>query len=151
MFIRVRLRLSIAAVPAVGQDEDYRVYRAPETIRFERHCADAETHRVQAYADLESEDGRARVLVLNRVGSSVRRREPRSIAAPDANDAPRAGERERGRILGEQCPRPVAGNRQAEVRVALDDEGVACLASFSWFACVMESSAVPEAARCRKV
>ena len=30
MFIRVRLRLSIAAVPAVGQDEDYRVYRAPE-------------------------------------------------------------------------------------------------------------------------
>ena len=64
MFIRVRLRLSIAAVPAVGQDEDYCVYRAPETIRFERHCADAETHRVQAYADLESEDGRARVLVL---------------------------------------------------------------------------------------
>ena len=61
------------------------------------------------------------------------------------------GERERGRSLGEQCPRPVAGNRQAAVEVAFDDEGVACLASFSWFACVMESSAVSEAARCRKV
>ena len=26
-------------VPHAGEDGDYRVYRAPETVRFERHCA----------------------------------------------------------------------------------------------------------------
>ena len=54
----------IVAVPRAGEDGDHRVYRAPETIRFDRHCADATAHQVQAYAQLESEDGRARVLAV---------------------------------------------------------------------------------------
>ena len=49
---------------AAGQDSGNRIYRALETIRFERHCANAEAHRVQAYAKLESHGGRARALVL---------------------------------------------------------------------------------------
>ena len=35
-----------------------------QTVRFEHRCADAEPHRVQAYAEMGSEDGRARALVL---------------------------------------------------------------------------------------
>ena len=54
----------IVATPAADEDDAYRVYSAAETIRFERHCANAEAHRVQAYAELESEDGGARALVL---------------------------------------------------------------------------------------
>ena len=52
------------ADPASGEAGQHRVYRAAETIRFERHCANAEAHRVQAYAELASERGRARALVL---------------------------------------------------------------------------------------
>lgn len=52
----------IVAAPAWG--EDYRVYRAAESVRFERHCASAEAYRVQAFAELGSEDDRARALVL---------------------------------------------------------------------------------------
>ena len=54
----------IFAKSAAGEDGDYRVYRAADTIRFERHCADAEAHQVQAWTELGSEDGRVRALVL---------------------------------------------------------------------------------------
>ena len=54
----------IVAAPVAGEAGDHHVYRAPETIRFERHCANAEAHRVQAYAELVSGDARARALVL---------------------------------------------------------------------------------------
>ena len=60
----VALACTAIAAPAPGQDANYRVYRAPDTIHFERHCADAEAYQVQAYAELESEDGLARALVL---------------------------------------------------------------------------------------
>ena len=62
--IAVAFVCAIIAAPVPGQDATYRVYRAPDTIQFERHCADAEAYRVQAYAELESEDGLARALVL---------------------------------------------------------------------------------------
>ena len=54
----------IVAVPRAGEGGDYRVYRAPETVRCERHCADATAYQVQAYIQLESEDGRARALAV---------------------------------------------------------------------------------------
>lgn len=54
----------IVAQPNAGEDGDYRVYQAPDTIRFDRHCADAEPHSVEAWAELGSEDGLARALVL---------------------------------------------------------------------------------------
>ena len=53
-----------AAVPAAAEQSGHRVFRADETIRFERKCADATPHQVQAFAELESEDTRARALVL---------------------------------------------------------------------------------------
>ena len=53
-----------AAVPAAAEQSGHRVFRAAETIRFERKCADATPHQVQAFAELESEDTRARALVL---------------------------------------------------------------------------------------
>ena len=55
---------AIVAGVAAGEQTAHRVYRALETIRFERKCADAEPHQVQAYAELGSEDGRVRALVL---------------------------------------------------------------------------------------
>ena len=58
------LACAIVAAPASGEEDGHRVYRASDNIRFERHCANAEAHRVQAYAALASEDGRARALVL---------------------------------------------------------------------------------------
>jgi len=42
----------------------YQMSRAMQTVRFEHKCADAEPHQVQAYAELASEDKRARALVL---------------------------------------------------------------------------------------
>ena len=48
----------IVAEPTEGEDGDYRVYRATDTIRFERHCADAEAYQVQAWAELGSEGER---------------------------------------------------------------------------------------------
>ena len=60
----VALACVIVAESTLGEDGDYRVYLAPDTIRFERHCADAEAHRVQAWAEFGSEDGHARSLVL---------------------------------------------------------------------------------------
>ena len=60
----VALACTAIAAPAAGGNGDNGVYRASETILFERHCADAEAYQVQAYADLESEDGLARALVL---------------------------------------------------------------------------------------
>ena len=54
----------IVAEPTEGEDGDYRVYRATDTIRFERHCANAEAYQVQAWAELGSEGGRVRALVL---------------------------------------------------------------------------------------
>ena len=54
----------IVTVPRAGEDGDYRVYRAPETVRCERHCADATAYQVQAYIQLESEDGRTRALAV---------------------------------------------------------------------------------------
>ena len=47
---------AVIAAPAMGEDGGYRVYGALETIRFERHCTDAEAHRVQAHVGLESEN-----------------------------------------------------------------------------------------------
>ena len=41
-----------------------RVSRAMQTLRFEEECADAGSHEARAYAELGSEDGRARALVL---------------------------------------------------------------------------------------
>ena len=58
--VAVAVACVFVSAPAAGEDGEYRVYRASETIRFERHCANAEAHRVQAYAELESEDGRVR-------------------------------------------------------------------------------------------
>ena len=40
------------------------VFRAMQTVRFEHRCADAEPHQVQAYAELRSDDGSAKALVL---------------------------------------------------------------------------------------
>ena len=68
----------IVAESTSGEDGDYRVYLAPDTIRFERHCADAEAHRVQAWAELGSEDGPARSLVLAHSQRGEARR-PRAI------------------------------------------------------------------------
>ena len=61
----VALVCAASAGAASGEDVDFRAYRAHETIRFERQCADETAHRVQAYAKFESEDGRARALVLS--------------------------------------------------------------------------------------
>ena len=58
---------ALACVLVAGSsadDNEHRVYRAHETIRFERHCADAVQHQVQGWAHIESEDGRAQALVL---------------------------------------------------------------------------------------
>ena len=54
----------ILAGGASAADEDFRAYRADDTIRFEQHCADAVQHQVQAWAQIESDDGRAHALVL---------------------------------------------------------------------------------------
>ena len=43
---------------------DHQVFRAMQTVQFEHKCADAEPHQVQAYAELRSENGRARALAL---------------------------------------------------------------------------------------
>ena len=57
---------ALACVLVAGSSaaDEHRVYRAHDTIRFERHCADAVAHRVQAWARIESEDSRAHALVL---------------------------------------------------------------------------------------
>ena len=60
----VALVCAASAGVASSEELDFRTYRAHETIRFERQCADETAHRVQAYAEFESEDGRARALVL---------------------------------------------------------------------------------------
>ena len=54
----------ILAGVASAANEDFRTYRADDTIRFERHCADAVQHQVQAWAQIESDDGRSHALVL---------------------------------------------------------------------------------------
>ena len=60
----VALACTAIAASVAGGSGESGVYRASETIHFERHCADAEALRVQAYAELEPEDGLARALVL---------------------------------------------------------------------------------------
>ena len=42
----------------------YQLFRAGQTVRFEHRCTDAEPRQVQAYAQLMSEDGCAKALVL---------------------------------------------------------------------------------------
>ena len=69
------LACAIVAAPASGEEGGHRVYRAPDVIRFERHCANAEAYRVQAYAELSSEHGRARALVLAYVRHDAVRRD----------------------------------------------------------------------------
>ena len=54
----------ILAGAASAANEDFRAYRADDTIRFERHCADAVQHQVQAWGQIESDDGRSHALVL---------------------------------------------------------------------------------------
>ena len=49
---------------AMGDETNLQVFRAMQTVRFEHKCADAEPCQVQAYADLGSEEGHARALVL---------------------------------------------------------------------------------------
>ena len=57
--------LACLLVAATSADAaDFRAHRANDIIRFERHCADATAHQVQAWAQIESEDGRAHALVL---------------------------------------------------------------------------------------
>ena len=46
------------------EEAGHQVFRAGQTVRFEHRCADAEPHQVQAYAQLSSDDGCARALVL---------------------------------------------------------------------------------------
>ena len=48
----------------MGAETDHQVFRAMQTVQFEHKCADAVPHQVQAYAELGSEDGHARALVL---------------------------------------------------------------------------------------
>ena len=48
----------------MGEKAGHRVFRPMQTVRFEHRCADAEPHQVQAYAELSSNDGCARALVL---------------------------------------------------------------------------------------
>ena len=48
----------------MGDESDRRAFRATRTVRFDHACADVEPHQVQAYAELESEDGNSRALVL---------------------------------------------------------------------------------------
>ena len=67
--VRAMLSLVFIATVESGAAEDtgeasgYRIYRALDTVRFERHCADAEAYQVQAWAELRSANGRARALV----------------------------------------------------------------------------------------
>ena len=60
----VALACVIVAQASAGEGGEHRVYQARDTIRFERHCANAEAYRVQAYAELASDQGRAGALVL---------------------------------------------------------------------------------------
>ena len=92
----VALACTAIAAPAPGQDANFRVYRAPETIHFERHCADAEAYRVQAYAELESEDGLARALVLAYARHDAVRRDDVFIGLRLVALRVRAGETEAG-------------------------------------------------------
>ena len=48
----------------MGAETYHQVFRAMQTVQFEHKCADAVPHQVQAYAELGSEDGHARALVL---------------------------------------------------------------------------------------
>ena len=60
----------------MGHDTGHRVFRARQTVRFEHRCADAVPRQVQAYAELSSDDGLARALLLVYVRcDSVQRRE----------------------------------------------------------------------------
>ena len=49
---------------ALENETGHQVFRAMQTVRFENKCADAIPHQVQAYAELRSEEGSARALVL---------------------------------------------------------------------------------------
>lgn len=48
----------------MGQETGHRMFRAKQTVRFEHRCADAEPRKVQAYAELKSDNGLARALLL---------------------------------------------------------------------------------------
>ena len=48
----------------MGDETDHRVFRTKQAVQFERRCANAVPHQVQAYAELRSEDRCARALVL---------------------------------------------------------------------------------------
>ena len=54
----------IVAQAHAGQNAEHRLYRAPDTVGFGRHCADAERHSVSAWTELGSGGGRARALAL---------------------------------------------------------------------------------------
>ena len=59
----------------------HQVFRAMQTVRFEHRCADANPHQVQAYAELGSEDERARALVLIYVRRDAERQDEIVIGA----------------------------------------------------------------------
>ena len=57
------LALASSGEPEASEPEEPIVHEPGNDVRFERDCSDAEPYRVQAYAALRSEDGRARALV----------------------------------------------------------------------------------------
>ncbi len=57
------LALASSGEPEASEPEEPIVHEPGNEVRFERDCSDAEPYRVQAYAALRSEDGRARALV----------------------------------------------------------------------------------------
>ena len=68
--------LACLLVAATSADaDDFRAHRADDIIRFERHCADAVQHQVQAWAHIESKEGRAHALVLAYARHHAARRE----------------------------------------------------------------------------
>ena len=57
------LAMASSGEPDSSKPEEPMVHKSGNEIRFQRYCSDAEPYRVQAYAALRSEDGRARALV----------------------------------------------------------------------------------------
>ena len=92
----VALACTAIAASVAGGSGESGVYRASETIHFERHCADAEALRVQAYAELEPEDGLARALVLGYARHDAVRRDDVFIGLRLVALRVRAGETKAG-------------------------------------------------------
>ena len=61
--VAVALVCAVLVMPVGAEESEHRVFRTDETVRFVRKCADATAHQVQAYAELQSGDGRAHALV----------------------------------------------------------------------------------------